>query len=148
MPAIKFTNPLNALDLTAFDVRKLDVRKMTAEVRDRAEDVTQDIARRLPVEQTRKAVAPVAKVARDAAYVAVGVGVIATQRINARSFDLRKRINGVQERINEAAPRVRDEAQATAERVFNEASHKVRNLVERRKKAASDTAATTSAPVA
>jgi gas vesicle protein len=87
-----------------------------------------------------KAVAPAAKVARDAAYVAVGVGVIATQRVSARRYDaqqqlksVRTRITTVQTRINEAVPRVRDEAQATAERVFSEAADKVRNVIDRRK---------------
>ncbi|MGA1418764.1 MAG: hypothetical protein ACO32O_01530 [Ilumatobacteraceae bacterium] len=141
MPALKINNPLKSLDLTSFDVRKLDVRKLdvrkiTTEVRDRAEDVTQDIVRRLPVEQARKAVAPAAKVARDAAYVAVGIGVIATQRVNAGRYDLRERVEGVQQRISEIAPKVRDEAQATAQRVIDEASEKVRALVERRKGAA------------
>jgi hypothetical protein len=133
MPALKINNPLKSLDLTSFDVRKLDVRKITTEVRDRAEDVTQDIVRRLPVEQARKAVTPAAKVARDAAYVAVGIGVIATQRVNAGRYDLRERVEGVQQRISEIAPKVRDEAQATAQRVIDEASEKVRALVERRK---------------
>lgn len=87
----------------------------------------------------RKVVTPAAKIARDAAYVAVGVGVIATQRVNARRYDLRQRINGVQERLNEAAPRVRDEAQATAQRVIDEATSKIRSLVERRKRAATST---------
>ncbi|MGA1332092.1 MAG: hypothetical protein ACO31D_02930 [Ilumatobacteraceae bacterium] len=141
MPALKINNPLKSLDLTSFDVRKLDVRKLdvrkiTTEVRDRAEDVTQDIVRRLPVEQARKAVTPAAKVARDAAYVAVGIGVIATQRVNAGRYDLRERVEGVQQRISEIAPKVRDEAQATAQRVIDEASEKVRALVERRKGAA------------
>jgi len=133
MPALKINNPLKSLDLTAFDVRKLDVRKISTDVRDRAEDITQDIVRRLPVEQARKAVTPAAKVARDAAYVAVGIGVIATQRVNAGRYDLRERVEGVQQRINEIAPKVRDEAQATAQRVIDEASEKVRALVERRK---------------
>jgi len=129
MPTMKFTNPLRALDLTALDVRKIDVQKMTADVRGAAED----IVRRLPLEQARKTVAPAAKVARDAAYVAVGVGVIATQRVNARRYEMRERFNGVQQRINEAAPRVIDEAQATAQRVIDEATARVRTLVERRK---------------
>ncbi|MEY4400579.1 MAG: hypothetical protein RL072_444 [Actinomycetota bacterium] len=133
MPALKISNPLKSLDLTAFDVRKLDVRKLSTDVRDRAEDITQDIVRHLPIEQARKAVAPAAKIARDAAYVAVGFGVIATQRVNARRYDLRERVEGVQQRISEVAPRVRDEAQATAQRVIDEASQKVRELVERRK---------------
>ena len=137
MPALKFSNPLKSLDLTAFDVRKLDVRKLSTDARDRAEDITQDIVRRLPVEQARKAVAPAAKVARDAAYVAVGFGVIATQRVNARRYDLRERVEGVQQRISEVAPKVRDEAQAAAQRVIDEASQKVRELVERRKHVAS-----------
>ena len=53
----------------------------------------------------RKAVAPAAKVARDAAYVAVGVGVIATQRVAARRFDAQQRIGQLRNRINEVAPR-------------------------------------------
>ena len=129
MPNISFSNPLKSLDLTAFDVRKINVREIGDDVRNSAET----IVRRLPVEQARKAVAPAAKVARDAAYIAVGVGVIATQRVNAGRYDLRQRVNGVQQRISDAAPRVRDEAQATAERVINEASEKVRALVDRRK---------------
>ena len=131
MPRISFSNPLKALDLTAFDVRKINVREIGDDVRSTAEG----LVRRLPVEQARKTVAPVAKVARDAAYVAVGVGVIATQRVNAGRYDLRQRVNGVQQRITEVAPRVRDEAQATAERVISEASEKVRALVDRRKNA-------------
>ncbi|MEY2765586.1 MAG: hypothetical protein RLZ40_766 [Actinomycetota bacterium] len=131
MPSISFSNPLKALDLTAFDVRKINVREIGDDVRSTAEG----LVRRLPVEQARKTVAPVAKVARDAAYVAVGVGVIATQRVNAGRYDLRQRVNGVQQRITEVAPRVRDEAQATAERVISEASEKVRALVDRRKNA-------------
>lgn len=141
MPALKINNPLKSLDLTAFDVRKLDVRKVTTEVRERAEDITQDIVRRLPVDQARKAVTPAAKVARDAAYVAVGIGVIATQRVNAGRYDLRERVEGMQQRISELAPKVRDEAQATAQRVIDEASEKVRTLVDRRKKAADTTVA-------
>lgn len=129
MPNISFSNPLKSLDLTAFDVRKINVREIGDDVRNTAET----IVRRLPVEQARKAVAPAAKVARDAAYIAVGVGVIATQRVNAGRYDLRQRVNGVQQRISDVAPRVRDEAQATAERVINEASEKVRALVDRRK---------------
>jgi hypothetical protein len=86
----------------------------------------------------RKVVTPAAKIARDAAYVAVGVGVIATQQVNARRYDLRQRFNTVQQRFNETAPRVRDEAQATAQRVIDEATSKVRSLVERRKNAAAD----------
>ena len=101
MPALKFTNPLKSLDLTAVDARKI--------------------------------IAPAAKVARDAAYVAVGIGVIATQRVSARRYD-------VQQRISDLAPRVRDEAQATAQRVIDEATDKVRNLVERRKNVAGNTA--------
>lgn len=132
MPAITFNNPLRALDLTALDVRKLNVREMTAEVRGNAEK----LVRRLPVDQARKAVAPAAKVARDAAYVAVGVGVIATQRVNAGRYDLRQRATSVQQRINELAPHVRDEAQATAQRVIDEATAKLRALVERRKNTA------------
>lgn len=131
MPSISFSNPLKALDLTSFDVRKINVREIGDDVRSTAEG----LVRRLPVEQARKTVAPVAKVARDAAYVAVGVGVIATQRVNAGRYDLRQRVNGVQQRITEVAPRVRDEAQATAERVISEASEKVRALVDRRKNA-------------
>lgn len=131
MPSISFSNPLKSLDLTALDVRKINVREIGDNVRNTAET----IVRRLPVEQARKAVAPAAKVARDAAYVAVGVGVIATQRVNAGRYDLRQRVNTVQQRISDVAPRVRDEAQATAERVINEASEKVRALVDRRKNA-------------
>ena len=131
MPSITFSNPLKSLDLTALDVRKINVREIGDDVRNTAET----IVRRLPVEQARKAVAPAAKVARDAAYVAVGVGVIATQRVNAGRYDLRQRVNTVQQRISDVAPRVRDEAQATAERVINEASEKVRALVDRRKNA-------------
>lgn len=131
MPSISFSNPLKSLDLTALDVRKINVREIGDDVRNTAET----IVRRLPVEQARKAVAPAAKVARDAAYVAVGVGVIATQRVNAGRYDLRQRVNTVQQRISDVAPRVRDEAQATAERVINEASEKVRALVDRRKNA-------------
>lgn len=131
MPSISFSNPLKSLDLTALDVRKINVREISDDVRNTAET----IVRRLPVEQARKAVAPAAKVARDAAYVAVGVGVIATQRVNAGRYDLRQRVNTVQQRISDVAPRVRDEAQATAERVINEASEKVRALVDRRKNA-------------
>lgn len=131
MPSISFSNPLKSLDLTALDVRKINVREIRDDVRNTAET----IVRRLPVEQARKAVAPAAKVARDAAYVAVGVGVIATQRVNAGRYDLRQRVNTVQQRISDVAPRVRDEAQATAERVINEASEKVRALVDRRKNA-------------
>ena len=148
MPALKLNNPLTSLDLTAFDLRKLDVRKMTTDVRTRAEDITQDIVRRLPVDQARKVVTPAAKVARDAAYVAVGIGVIATQRVNAGRYDLRERVEGVQHRISEIAPKVRDEAQATAQRVIDEASEKVRALVERRKNAASDAAADSTNSVA
>jgi len=112
MPSLTFNNPLKSLDLTALDVRKVDVRK---------------------------AVTPAAKLARDAAYVAVGVGVIATQRLNARRYDIRQRVEGVQQRINDVAPRVRDEAQATAQRVIDEASAKVRSLVDRRKNSAVNT---------
>jgi len=148
MPALKLNNPLTSLDLTAFDLRKLDVRKVTTDARTRAEDITQDIVRRLPVDQARKVVTPAAKVARDAAYVAVGIGVIATQRVNAGRYDLRERVEGVQQRISEIAPKVRDEAQATAQRVIDEASEKVRALVERRKNAASDAAADSTSPVA
>lgn len=81
----------------------------------------------------RKAVAPAAKVARDAAYVAVGVGVIATQRVAARRFDAQQRIGELRNRINEVAPRVRTEAQETAQRVLDEAGDKVRSILERRK---------------
>jgi hypothetical protein len=81
----------------------------------------------------RKQLAPAAKVARDAAYVAVGVGVIAAQRVNARRYDLQQRANKLQERVNDVVPRVRDEAQATAQRVIDEATSKVRSVVERRK---------------
>lgn len=84
----------------------------------------------------RKQLAPAAKVARDAAYVAVGVGVIAAQRVNARRYDLQQRANKLQERVNDVVPRVRDEAQATAQRVFDEATSKVRSVVERRKNVA------------
>jgi hypothetical protein len=87
----------------------------------------------------RKNLAPAAKVARDAAYVAVGVGVIAAQRVSARRYDVQQRVNKLQERLNELAPRVRDEAQATAQRVIDEATSKVRSVVERRKNVASDT---------
>lgn len=87
----------------------------------------------------RKNLAPAAKVARDAAYVAVGVGVIAAQRVSARRYDVQQRVNTLQERINELAPRVRDEAQATAQRVIDEATSKVRSVVVRRKNVASDT---------
>ncbi|NBP17936.1 MAG: hypothetical protein EBU98_04690, partial [Actinobacteria bacterium] len=62
MPTMQFTNPLRSLDLTKFDVRSFDPRKIT-----------------LPNVDLRKTVAPAAKIARDAAYVAVGLGVIATQ---------------------------------------------------------------------
>jgi hypothetical protein len=84
----------------------------------------------------RKQLAPAAKVARDAAYVAVGVGVIAAQRVNARRYDLQQRANKLQERVNDVVPRVRDEAQATAQRVIDEATSKVRSVVERRKNVA------------
>jgi hypothetical protein len=84
----------------------------------------------------RKQLAPAAKVARDAAYVAVGVGVIAAQRVNARRYDLQQRANKLQERVNDVVPRVRDEAQATAQRVIDEATSKVRTVVERRKNVA------------
>lgn len=89
----------------------------------------------------RKNLAPVAKVARDAAYVAVGVGVIAAQRVSARRYDVQQRVNKLQERVNDMVPRVRDEAQSTAQRVIDEATSKVRSVVERRKNvaAASDT---------
>ena len=94
----------------------------------------------------RKQLAPAAKVARDAAYVAVGVGVIAAQRVNARRYDLQQRANKLQERVNDVVPRVRDEAQATAQRVIDEATSKVRSVVERRKNVA--TAATETTTVA
>jgi len=117
MPAFNFRNPLASLDLSTVDVRKMAT----------------------PI---ANAVAPAAKVARDAAYVAVGVGVIATQRVSARRYDAQQqmknvlaRVSSVQARINEAAPRVRDEAQATAERVISEASDKVRSVIDRRKNA-------------
>jgi len=84
----------------------------------------------------RKQLAPAAKVARDAAYVAVGVGVIAAQRVNARRYDLQQRANKLQERVNDVVPRVRDEAQAMAQRVIDEATSKVRSVVERRKNVA------------
>ena len=94
----------------------------------------------------RKQLTPAAKVARDAAYVAVGVGVIAAQRVNARRYDLQQRANKLQERVNDVVPRVRDEAQATAQRVIDEATSKVRSVVERRKNVA--TAATETTTVA
>lgn len=120
MPTMQFTNPLRALDLTAFDVRKFDPRKII-----RANN------------ELRKTMAPVAKVARDVAYVTVGLGVIATQKATARRYDLEQRVKAV-------APRVRDEAKATAERVLretndtvtrvrDEATQRVRNVVNRRK---------------
>ncbi len=107
MPAFNFRNPLASLDLSTFDVRKMAT----------------------PV---AKAVAPAAKVARDAAYVAVGVGVIATQRVSARRYDAQQQFKTVLARVTEAAPRVRDEAQATAERVISEATDKVRSVITRR----------------
>jgi gas vesicle protein len=93
----------------------------------------------LPTVDVRKTVAPAAKVARDAAYVAVGLGVIATQKATARRYD-------IEQRVKEVAPRVRDEAKATAERVMreandtvvrvrDEATQRVRNVVDRRKAA-------------
>jgi hypothetical protein len=111
---------------------------------------TRDYAKRMPKIQftnplssldltsvdLRKQLAPAAKVARDAAYVAVGVGVIAAQRVNARRYDLQQRANKLQERVNDVVPRVRDEAQATAQRVIDEATSKVRTVVERRKNVA------------
>ncbi len=88
----------------------------------------------------RKNFAPAAKIARDVAYVAVGVGVIAAQRVSARRYDVQQRVNKLQEQVNDMVPRVRDEAQATAQRVIDEATAKVRNVVERRKNVAtSDT---------
>jgi hypothetical protein len=131
MPSIQFTNPLRSLDLTKFDVRKFDPRKMT-----------------LPTVDVRKTVAPAAKVARDAAYVAVGLGVIATQKATARRYD-------IEQRVKDVAPRVRDEAKATAERVLreandtvvrvrDEATQRVRKVVDRRKAAT----ATETTPVA
>lgn len=84
----------------------------------------------------RKNLAPAAKVARDAAYVAVGVGVIAAQRVSARRYDIQQRISTLQGRVNDVVPRVRDEAQATAQRVIDEATSKVRSVVERRKNVA------------
>lgn len=84
----------------------------------------------------RKNLAPAAKVARDAAYVAVGVGVIAAQRVSARRYDIQQRISTLQGRVNDVMPRVRDEAQATAQRVIDEATSKVRSVVERRKNVA------------
>lgn len=84
----------------------------------------------------RKNLAPAAKVARDAAYVAVGVGVIAAQRVSARRYDIQQRIATLQGRVNDVVPRVRDEAQATAQRVIDEATSKVRSVVERRKNVA------------
>ncbi|NDG77482.1 MAG: hypothetical protein EBX51_06660, partial [Acidimicrobiia bacterium] len=98
MPTMRFTNPLRSLDLTKFDVRSFDPRKIT-----------------LPNVDLRKTVAPAAKIARDAAYVAVGLGVIATQKASARRYDL-------EQRVKDLAPRVRDEAKATAERVLREAN--------------------------
>ena len=126
MPSIQFTNPLRSLDLTMFDVRKFDPRKMTLPNIDLQIDV-------------RKTMAPAAKVARDAAYVAVGLGVIATQKVSARRYD-------IEQRVKEVAPRVRDEAKATAERVLrqandtvvrvrDEATQRVRKVVDRRKAA-------------
>ena len=162
MPAIKFTNPLRALDLTALDLRKINLPKIdlpkiampnvdfakldprNTNVRETVERVGNDIARRLPVEQARKAVAPAAKVARDAAYVAVGVGVIAAQRVNARRYDMRERAAGVKQRLDDTMPRVRDEAQATAQRVIDEATAKVRGFMQRGDVKA-DTAETTTA---
>ena len=87
----------------------------------------------------RKNLAPAAKVARDAAYVAVGVGVIAAQRVSARRYDVQQRIATLQGRVNDVVPRVRDEAQATAQRVIDEATSKVRSVVERRKNVATAT---------
>lgn len=87
----------------------------------------------------RKNLAPAAKVARDAAYVAVGVGVIAAQRVSARRYDIQQRISTLQGRVNDVMPRVRDEAQATAQRVIDEATSKVRSVVERRKNVATAT---------
>ncbi len=87
----------------------------------------------------RKNLAPAAKVARDAAYVAVGVGVIAAQRVSARRYDIQQRISTLQGRVNDVVPRVRDEAQATAQRVIDEATSKVRSVVERRKSVATAT---------
>jgi hypothetical protein len=107
----------------------LDLRNN--EVREAVERLGNDIARRLPVEQARKVVAPAAKVARDAAYVAVGVGVIAAQRVNARRYDARERLAGVKQRLDDTMPRVRDEAQATAQRVIDEATAKVRGFMQR-----------------
>ena len=87
----------------------------------------------------RKNLAPAAKLARDAAYVAVGVGVIAAQRVSARRYDIQQRISTLQGRVNDVVPRVRDEAQATAQRVIDEATSKVRSVVERRKNVATAT---------
>jgi hypothetical protein len=143
MPTMKLINPLRALDLTKFDLRKInqniklpkiDLAKLDLrnnEVRETVERLGNDIARRLPVEQARKVVAPAAKVARDAAYVAVGVGVIAAQRVNARRYDARERLAGVKQRLDDTMPRVRDEAQATAQRVIDEATAKVRGFMQR-----------------
>jgi hypothetical protein len=143
MPTMKLTNPLRALDLTKFDLHKInqniklpkiDFAKLDLrnnEVRETVERLGNDIARRLPVEQARKAVAPAAKVARDAAYVAVGVGVIAAQRVNARRYDARERLAGVKQRLDDTMPRVRDEAQSTAQRVIDEATAKVRGFMQR-----------------
>lgn len=87
----------------------------------------------------RNAVTPVAKIARDAAYVAVGVGVIATQRVNARRYDVRQRVTTIQKRISETAPRVRDEAQVSAQRFIDDTTSRVRSIVERRKHTAAET---------
>jgi len=132
MPTMRFTNPLRSLDLTKFDVRSFDPRKIT-----------------LPNVDLRKTVAPAAKIARDAAYVAVGLGVIATQKASARRYDL-------EQRVKDLAPRVRDEAKATAERVLreandnvvrvrDEATQRVRKVVDRRKAASAPAAATADA---
>ena len=104
MPAFKISNPLKALDLTSLDLRQLNLRQLNL----------------------GGAVAPTAKILRDSAYVVVGVGVIAAQRVNARRYDL-------QQRLNDVLPGVRNEAQATAQRVFDEAGDKVRSVLERRK---------------
>jgi epimerase transport system membrane fusion protein len=46
---------------------------------------------------------------------------------------LEQRIGQLRNRINEVAPRVRTEAQETAQRVLDEAGDKVRSILERRK---------------
>lgn len=109
MPAFKISNPLKSLDLTSLDLRQINLRQLNL--------------RQLNL---GGAVAPAAKVLRDSAFVVVGVGVIAAQRVNARRYDL-------QQRLNDVLPGVRNEAQATAQRVFDEAGAKVRSVLARRK---------------